>query len=1110
MPRRSDIGTIMILGSGPIVIGQACEFDYSATQGCKALKEEGFRLVLLNSNPATVMTDPEMSDRTYVEPMTADVAEKIIEMEGVKAILPTLGGQTALNLSMELYKNGALERTGVEMIGSDPAVIEIAESRERFRATMTSLGLDIPASDLAGSVPEALEAVKRSGFPAIVRPSYTLGGTGGGVAFNSDELKELAWRGLAASPIHQILVEQSLIGWKEMELEMIRDKADNAIIVCGIENVDPMGVHTGDSVTVAPIQTLTDAEYQAMRDEALRVARAVGLNGGCNIQFAIHPKTGRRVVIEMNPRVSRSSALASKATGFPIARVAAKLAVGYTLGELQNGITGKSACFEPALDYCVVKAPRFNFEKFPGASPVLGLEMRAVGETMALGGNFREALQKALRGLETGLSGVEGKAADAQAGEEGKKARLETLKEELALPKPDRLPNLYEALRLGLSPEEAERITGLDPWFITQLEILLGAENAAMGPFAELIAKGENPPASMWRRLKAQGLSDARLAALVSSAAPGFQIAADKITDLRVSKGVRPHFRLVDTCAGEFAATTPYYYSSYDSPSPPPDPEAEDASIGSPEKPEDALRKKVMILGGGPNRIGQGIEFDYCCVKASQAFEEMGLKTIMVNSNPETVSTDYDAVGRLYFEPVTLEDVLEIYRREKPDGVVVQLGGQTPLNLARALQARGVPIWGTAPEAIFTAEDRHGWNSLVSDLRLLQPPSGMAADAKSALEVASRIGYPVIVRPSFVLGGRAMRIIHLESDLKAYADDFAASGLEFGPESQILVDKFLDDAVEIDVDAVADSREVVIAAIMEHIEPAGVHSGDSGCSIPPFTLPKEVLEEIEAQTEKLGLALGVRGLMNIQFAVHHGVVYVLEANPRASRTAPFVAKATGRPLIQAAAKVMAGQTLAQAGFSAQKDQDYYAVKEAVLPWGRFMGAEVDLGPEMHSTGEVMGVDRNFGQAYLKAQAAAGMTIPASGNVVLTVCDRDKNAAVPLARELIELGFSIHATPGTRQVLIDAGLKAELLIKLRHGRPNLLDFLQDGQVQMMVNTISGPTSAKDATFIRAEAISRGVTLITTMAGFTAAVEGLKETRRSSWRIAPLQDYHQPKS
>jgi carbamoyl-phosphate synthase large subunit len=1098
----------MIFGSGPIVIGQACEFDYSATQGCKALKEEGYRLILLNSNPATVMTDPELSDRTYVEPMTVEVAEEIFRLEKPQALLPTLGGQTALNLAMGLHENGALERCGVELIGSDPAVIEVAESRRRFRETMTSLGLSVPVSGLASSVEEALEAAARSGFPAVVRPSFTLGGTGGGVAFNREELMELAWRGLAASPIHQILVEESLIGWKEMELEMIRDLADNAIIVCGIENVDPMGVHTGDSVTVAPIQTLTDVEYQAMRDEALRVARAVGLNGGCNIQFAVDPRTGRRVVIEMNPRVSRSSALASKATGFPIARVAAKLAVGYTLAELKNGITGKSACFEPALDYCVVKAPRFNFEKFAGASQVLGLEMRAVGETMALGGNFREALQKALRGLETGVAGLETRLPSVRPVDGP--TRLEELKERLVQPEPERLAQLYEALKLGLTPRQGAELTGLDPWFISQLELILEAERFALGPFADALAAGEAPPAEHWRRLKAQGFSDVRLAKLVSEELAGRlgpQAAAEltpaRLTALREAAGVRPHFRLVDTCAGEFAATTPYYYSSYDAPGSPPE-------TGPPPEPETGpaadRRRKVMILGGGPNRIGQGIEFDYCCVKAAQAFSDLGFETVMVNSNPETVSTDYDAVGRLFFEPVTLEDVMAVYRREKPDGVVVQLGGQTPLNLAQAAKDLGVPVWGTAPESIFLAEDRHGWNQLVTRLGLKQPPSGMAEDEASALAVARRVGFPVIVRPSFVLGGRAMRIIHNEADLQGYVAGFGQSGLNLGPQNPILVDKFLDEAVEVDVDAVADGRRVVIAAVMEHIERAGVHSGDSCCSIPPFSLPETILDVIREQTEKLGLALNVKGLMNIQFAVAQGEVYVLEANPRASRTAPFVAKATGRPLIQAAARVMAGQDLTEAGFDAERPLNYFAVKEAVLPWGRFRGAEVDLGPEMHSTGEVMGLDGNFGLAYLKAQSASCMAIPSSGVVVLTVCDRDKQALAPLTADLIDLGFTIYATPGTREVLTKAGLSAGLLIKLRHGRPNLLDFLRDGQVQMLVNTISGPTSARDATVIRAEAISRGVTLITTMAGLTAAVEGLKEMRKAKWRIAPLQDYH----
>jgi carbamoyl-phosphate synthase large subunit len=1085
----------MIFGSGPIIIGQACEFDYSATQGCKALKEEGFRLVLLNSNPATVMTDPEFSDRTYIEPMTSEVAARIIETEKVQAVLPTLGGQTALNLAMDLYHQGLLEKLGVEIIGSTPDVITIAESRRRFRETMTSLGVDVPVSEIANSVTEALEAAEKSGFPAIIRPSFTLGGTGGGVAFNFDELKELAWRGLAASPIHQILIEESLIGWKEMELEMIRDLADNAIIVCGIENVDPMGVHTGDSVTVAPIQTLTDVEYQAMRDEALKVARAVGLNGGCNIQFAVSPANGRRVVIEMNPRVSRSSALASKATGFPIARVAAKLAVGYTLAELKNGITGKSACFEPALDYCVVKAPRFNFEKFPGASPVLGLEMRAVGETMALGGNFREALQKALRGLEIGQSGLEFRLNLPE--DASPEAQLEFLKENLVQPKSDRLPNLYGALKLGLSPQQAAALTGLDPWFISQLELILATERYVLGPFAEAISGGQNPTPDRWRYVKAQGFSDISLSRLIKSQYPQSEVTAEKITDLREAAGVKPHFRLVDTCAGEFEASTPYYYSSYDSPVSPP-PEVSNRTKDN--------RQKVMILGGGPNRIGQGIEFDYCCVKASQAFEKMGLQTVMVNSNPETVSTDYDAVGRLYFEPVTLEDVLAVFDREKPDGVIVQLGGQTPLNLALALQKRGIPIWGTPPESIFTAEDRSGWNSLVAKLNLRQPPSGMAGDAKCALEIAGRIGYPVIVRPSFVLGGRAMRIIHSETDLAAYVAAIKASEIELGPDRQILVDKFLDDAVEVDVDAVADGERVVIAAIMEHIEPAGVHSGDSGCSIPPFTLSTQIQDEIRLQTEKLGLALGVKGLMNIQFAVHQDTVYVLEANPRASRTAPFVGKATGRPLIEAASKVMAGQTLIEAGFNSEHHQDYYAVKEAVLPWVRFYGAEVDLGPEMHSTGEVMGIDRNFGLAFLKAQAASGMSIPSSGNIILTVCDRDKEALIGPAAELIKLGFVIHATPGTRDVLTKAGLSAELLVKLRQGRPNLLDFIRNGQAMLLVNTISGSTSAKDATIIRAEAISRGVTLITTMAGLIATLEGIKATRLGDWRIAPLQDYH----
>ncbi|MDR2461546.1 MAG: carbamoyl-phosphate synthase large subunit [Deltaproteobacteria bacterium] len=1108
MPKRKDLETVMILGSGPIVIGQACEFDYSATQGCKALKEEGLRLVLLNSNPATVMTDPELSDRTYVEPMTGAIAEEILRLERPQAILPTLGGQTALNLAIELHEKGVLAELGVEMIGSSPDVIEIAESRERFRHTMASLGLDIPNSALAHSVEEAVDTARMTGFPAIIRPSFTLGGTGGGIAKNQEELELLAWKGLNASPIHQILVEESLIGWKEMELEMIRDLADNAIIVCGIENVDPMGVHTGDSITVAPIQTLTDVEYQAMRDEALTVARAVGLNGGCNIQFAVHPSTGRRVVIEMNPRVSRSSALASKATGFPIARVAAKLSIGYFLSELKNGITSKSACFEPALDYCVVKAPRFNFEKFIGASSVLGLEMRAVGETMALGGNFREALQKALRGLENGLMSLEYESPQStnyipeSTGVKDPRI-LEDLKRNLAKPMPERLNVLYEALRQGLTRAEAMELTTLDSWFIIQLEMILETERFMEGEFARLIGAAVSPSKSSWLKVKAQGFSDSQIAK-ITLRSTGVKVSPVEVGILREKAGVRPHFRQVDTCAGEFFAQTPYYYSSYDSPE---EPQKLPEENNKPLEIKEPKKQKVMILGGGPNRIGQGIEFDYCCVKAAQAFSDMGFSTIMVNSNPETVSTDYDQVGRLYFEPVTLEDVLAICQVEDPDGVIVQLGGQTPLNLARSLAASGVPIWGTPPEAIFRAEDRHDWNELVKKLVLNQPPARMAQDEKSALAVAGEIGYPVIVRPSFVLGGRAMRIIDNTDDLKAYVEGFNKSGLGLGPDNPILVDKFLEDAVEIDVDAVADGRQVVIAAIMEHIERAGVHSGDSSCCIPPFTLSSQIQEEITRQTELLGLELGVLGLMNIQFAVKDGLVYVLEANPRASRTAPFVAKATGRNLIQAACEVMAGKTLKEVGFQPESPPDYFAVKEAVIPWSRFFGAEVFLGPEMHSTGEVMGLDRTFGHAFLKAQLAAGTDVPLGGEILLTVADKDKQELMPLAQELYKMGFIFKATPGTVKTLAQNGMEAGTLYNINDSRkPNVLEFLKSGKVRMFVNTAFDPQSVRDSSLLRAEAINRGVPIMTTLAGLAAMVEGLKSIKKANWNVLPLQGYH----
>ncbi|MDR2353712.1 MAG: carbamoyl-phosphate synthase large subunit [Deltaproteobacteria bacterium] len=1108
MPKRKDLETVMILGSGPIIIGQACEFDYSATQGCKALKEEGLRLILLNSNPATVMTDPGLSDRTYIEPLTAEVAQEILRAERPQAILPTLGGQTALNLAMELHFKDVLKELKVELIGADPEVIEIAESRERFRKTMTDLGLDIPISSFAQTVEEALDIVATTGYPAIIRPSYTLGGTGGGIARNREELELLAWKGLHASPVRQILVEESLIGWKEMELEMIRDLADNAIIVCGIENVDPMGVHTGDSITVAPIQTLTDVEYQAMRDEALRVARAVGLNGGCNIQFAVNPQTGRRVVIEMNPRVSRSSALASKATGYPIARVAAKLSVGYYLHELKNGITGKSACFEPALDYCVVKAPRFNFEKFAGAKATLGLEMRAVGETMALGGNFREALQKSLRGLETGLMSLEYRGMGTEPLTPA--ALKEKLIQRLSVPEPDRLAVLYEALRIGLTREEAQHITTLDPWFIVQLELILKAERLIEGEFAKYLGENDNPPASFWREIKAQGFSDAKIAKIITRVT-GKSFRPLEIGRLRMERGVLPHFKQVDTCAGEFAAETPYFYSTYDSPETVPSTSlaTQPDTLGETSLPQ--TRPKVMILGGGPNRIGQGIEFDYCCVKACQAFSAMGYETIMVNSNPETVSTDYDAVGRLYFEPVTLEDVLAIYLREKPQGVVVQLGGQTPLNLAMNLTKAGVPIWGTPPEAIFRAEDRSSWNALVKKLDLLEPPGDMAKDEESALKIATLIGFPVIARPSFVLGGRAMRIIGNPVDLSSYVKSFAESGLNLGPNTPILIDKFLDDAVEVDVDAVADGSQVVVVAIMEHIERAGVHSGDSSCCIPPFTLSSDLQKEITRQTELLGLELGVKGLMNIQFAVRENQVFVLEANPRASRTAPFVAKATGRALIEAASAVMAGKSLQEIGFQSEAPPTYHAVKEAVIPWGRFSGAEVFLGPEMHSTGEVMGIDRSFGHAFLKAQIAAGTTLSLGGEIILTVADRDKEALVPLAHELQLLGFKFLGTPGTVKKLAAHGIESKILYNINERKtPNILDYIKSGKARMFVNTAQDPQAIRDSSVLRSEAISRGLPIMTTMAGLSAMIDGLKAITRAHWNILPLQEYHGPKN
>ncbi len=1102
MPKRDDIRSIMILGSGPIVIGQACEFDYSGTQGCKALREEGYRIILLNSNPATVMTDPGFSDRTYLEPVNIHMASAIIRQERPDALLPTLGGQTALNLAMELHGGGILAECGVEMIGARPHSIDLAENRDSFRTAMRGIGLDMPAGGLARTTDEAVALVKVTGFPAIVRPSFTLGGTGGGVAYNLEEFRDVARAGIAASPIGQILVEESVLGWKELELEVVRDAADNAIVVCGIENLDPMGVHTGDSITVAPIQTLSDAEYQALRDDALAVVRAVGVDtGGCNVQFAVDPSSGRRVIIEMNPRVSRSSALASKATGFPIARVAAKLAVGYRLDELKNDITGTSACFEPALDYCVVKAPRFTFEKFEGADPVLGPRMQSVGETMALGGNFREALQKALRGLETGLSGLEPppRSGDIPV---SRAERLSRLRNNLHRTGPERLPELYEALGLGLGLDEARGLTGIDPWFLLQIQSLLDTERRIRSEFLPLLLREGDKPGrelkSMWRHIKAQGFSDARIAALAREERPDGDTGEETVRALRLAAGVRPVFRSVDTCAGEFAALTPYFYSTFDA-------SGEDPAHIRAVRTGREGGRTIMILGGGPNRIGQGIEFDYCCVQAAFHLRDMGIRTIMVNSNPETVSTDFDTADRLYFEPLTAEDILAVCETEQPDGVLVQFGGQTPLNLAGALQRAGVVIAGTQPRNIALAEDREAFAALAAELGVPQPASGTAANEEAACRIAKEIGYPVMVRPSFVLGGRAMRIIHDEQALRDYVGG-NEPGLRLRSGSPILVDKFLEDAVEVDVDAVADGKDVTIAAVMEHIEQAGIHSGDSCCSIPTHTLGARALRAIREYTRTLGLALGTVGLLNMQFAVHRGKVHILEANPRASRTVPFVSKATGVSVAGIAAQVMAGRTLAQVKFTAEPELRYHAVKEAVFPFERFPGATVELGPEMRSTGEVMGIDRSFGMAFLMAQAAAYTRIPYEGGVILSVSDRDKAALVPLAAGLEELGFALYATPGTGQILAERSIRTKEVAKIGPKRPHILDLLRNGDIRMIVNTVSGPHSARDATPIRSEAISRRITLLTTLTALAAAVEGLKARLTDRRTVAPLQDYY----
>jgi carbamoyl-phosphate synthase large subunit len=1065
MPKRTDLQSVLVIGSGPIVIGQACEFDYSGVQACKALREEGLRVILVNSNPATIMTDPEFSDRTYLEPIVPEVLELVIQRERPDAILPTLGGQTALNTAVALYEAGVLERYGVRLIGANIEAIRKAEDRELFKEAMLRIGLDVPVSGTARSLEEARKIAQEIGrFPLVLRPAFTLGGTGGGIAYNREEFEEMVHRALEASPVREVLVEEALLGWKEFEMEVMRDRKDNCVLVCSIENLDPMGIHTGDSITVAPAQTLTDKEYQRMREAAFAVIREVGVEtGGSNIQFAVHPETGRMVVIEMNPRVSRSSALASKATGFPIAKIAAKLAIGYTLEELPNDITRQTpASFEPTIDYVVVKLPRFAFEKFPEAEKVLTTSMKSVGEVMGIGRTFKEALQKAVRALETGMCGL---------GWPGRALPREEIRWQLLTPGPDRIHYIAAAFSAGMTVEEVAQLSRIDPWFLWQIQELLQAQRNLETHRAEL---------PYLEQAKREGFSDRRIALLWDSS-------EEEVRRLRHSRAIRPAYRLVDTCAGEFEAVTPYYYSSYD-------------------RREDEVRtsqaRKVMILGSGPNRIGQGIEFDYCCVHAAFALREMGWETVMVNSNPETVSTDYDTSDRLYFEPVTLEDVLEIFDREKPDGIIIQFGGQTPLNLALALASAGVPILGTPVESIQRAEDRKLCSELIAKLGLRQPPSITAFKEEEAVVGARKIGYPVLVRPSFVLGGRAMQIVYGEEELRSYV----RHAVEVSPEYPILVDRFLEDAIEVDVDCVSDGQEVTIGAIMEHIEQAGVHSGDSACVIPAPTLPSAVQDEIREATRAIAQALSVRGLMNVQFAVKDRELYVLEINPRASRTVPFVSKAIGVPLAKIATQVVMGKSLREVGFTREVMPPYYAVKEAVFPFFRFPGVDILLGPEMKSTGEVMGLDVDLGMAYAKTQVAAAPPLPCAGNVFISVRDPDKPEAVEVGRKLVELGFRLYATEGTSQAFQQASVPCARLFKLSEGRPNVLDMMKNGEISLVINTPAGSVARRDEVRIRTTAVLRRIPVITTMAAARASVLAIERWRERPLGVRSLQEYH----
>ncbi len=1081
MPRRNDLKKILLLGSGPIVIGQACEFDYSGTQACKALKEEGYEVVLVNSNPASIMTDPETADRTYIEPLVPEIVAKIIKKERPQALLPTMGGQTALNVAVELAKSGVLEEYGVELIGAKLPAIEKAEDRLLFKEAMNNIGVPVCPSGIANNLKEAKEIAKEIGtYPLIIRPAFTLGGSGGGIAYNQEEYEEIAKYGLDTSPVSQILVEKSLLGWKEYELEVMRDLADNVVIICSIENLDPMGVHTGDSITVAPAQTLTDKEYQRLRDYSIAIIREIGVEtGGSNIQFAVNPINGEVIVIEMNPRVSRSSALASKATGFPIAKFAAKLAVGYTLNEIKNDITKKTpASFEPTIDYVVTKVPRFAFEKFPGTKPVLSTAMKSVGEAMAIGRTFCESFQKALRSLEVGRYGF---GCDIQE----PLPSLAQVRSSLRTPNPERIFSLYHALKLGMSVAEIHELTAIDPWFLDKMQELLETEKFLKRTSLSQIN------AEQMRFIKQQGYSDRQIAFATKTS-------EDEVRAYRKGLGILPVYKLVDTCAAEFEAFTPYYYSTYEN--------------GESEvTPSD--KRKVAILGGGPNRIGQGIEFDYCCCHASFALRDDGFETIMINSNPETVSTDYDTSDRLYFEPLTKEDVLNIIETENPEGIIVQFGGQTPLKLALPLQkylqkqedsSVQTRIWGTSPDSIDTAEDRERFEQILRELDIEQPPNGISRSYEESLNIASRIGYPLVVRPSYVLGGRAMEIVYSDRELERYMNE----AVKVEPDHPILIDKFLENAIEVDVDALADrDNNVIIGGIMEHIEQAGIHSGDSACSIPHTSLSPTALNTIRQWTVKLANALKVEGLMNIQYAVQGEQVYILEANPRASRTVPYVSKAIGTPLAKVASRVMAGSTLPSLGIEQELIPRHIAVKEAVLPFDKFQGTDTLLGPEMRSTGEVMGIDDDFGKAFAKAELAAGVKLSLSGNVFVSLSDRDKKAAVPVVKELIDLGFKIVATSGTRQALIENGIEdVDLVLKLHEGRPHVIDWIKNNDIQFIINTPTGEESQTDARSIRRTALDFKLPIITTIAGAKATAAAIRSLQSQPLEVKALQEYH----